>query len=277
MEVHKLSMNMHVMGVEGADRNEQSRKAGYLLSIGDGHEPTFVLRGLDLISLPECMCLRTRDVSELISFTFLDIARRYMDVDFLRSRGILTPLNENVDEINSKVVEQLPGDACTFYSADSMVECDDSDVYPVEFLNSLQPSGCPPHRLVLKVGMIVMLWWSIVSHKGLCNGTRLIIRRLGRQVLDAEIVIGRNIGSRILIPRIPLVSSASDLPFELQRVQFSIRAAFAMTINKAHGQTMETIGLYLPRPVFSHGQLYVALSRVRNAGSVGVLIIDTDG
>ncbi|KAJ7560640.1 hypothetical protein O6H91_04G138200 [Diphasiastrum complanatum] len=175
------------------------------------------------------MCLRTRDVRELISFTFPDVARHYMDVDFLRSRAILTPLNENVDEINSKVVEQFPGDACTFYSADSVVERDGSDVYPIEFLNSLQPSGCPPHRLVLKVGMIVMLLRSIAYN------------------------------------------------FQLQRVQFPIRAAFAMTINKAQGQTMETIGLYLPRPVFSHGQLYVALSRVRNVGSVRVLIIDIDG
>ncbi|KAJ7555305.1 hypothetical protein O6H91_05G031000 [Diphasiastrum complanatum] len=49
-----------------------------------------------------------------------------------------------------------------------------------------------------------------------------------------------------------------------------------MTINKAHGQTMDTIGLYLPRPVLSHGQLHVALSRVQNAASLRVLISDKD-
>ncbi|KAJ7559304.1 hypothetical protein O6H91_04G078700 [Diphasiastrum complanatum] len=254
MEVHKLTKNMRVMGVEGGDKDEQLRFAKFLPSVGDGHEPTFVHRDLDLISLPEGMC----------------------NVEFLRSRAILAPLNKDVDEINARVVEQLPGDVFTFYSADSVVECEGSNVHPIEYLNSLQPSGCPPHKLVPKIGMIVMLLRSMASHKGLCNGTRLIILSLGRQVIEVEIVTGKNIRSRVLIPRIPIVPSDSNISFELQRVQFPIRAAFAMTINKAQGQTMDTIGLYLPRPVFSRGQLYVALSRVRNAASLRVLITDKD-
>ncbi|EFX59902.1 hypothetical protein DAPPUDRAFT_346508, partial [Daphnia pulex] len=46
-----------------------------------------------------------------------------------------------------------------------------------------------------------------------------------------------------------------------------------MTINKAQGQTLKAAGVYLPRPVFSHGQLYVAFSRVGIWGALKVLVV----
>ena len=45
-----------------------------------------------------------------------------------------------------------------------------------------------------------------------------------------------------------------------------------MTINKAQGQTIPIMGLYLPKPVFTHGQLYVALSRVQSINNITVLV-----
>jgi ATP-dependent exoDNAse (exonuclease V) alpha subunit len=45
-----------------------------------------------------------------------------------------------------------------------------------------------------------------------------------------------------------------------------------MTVNKAQGQTLDRVGIYLPDHVFSHGQLYVALSRARQAASIKVSI-----
>jgi hypothetical protein len=56
------------------------------------------------------------------------------------------------------------------------------------------------------------------------------------------------------------------------RTQFPIKLAFAMTINKSQGQTLDRIAIYLPEPVFAHGQLYVALSRVRSFNNVRMLI-----
>ena len=59
----------------------------------------------------------------------------------------------------------------------------------------------------------------------------------------------------------------------MQRRQFPVRPAFAMTVNKAQGQTLSAVGLYLPQPVFSHGQLYVAFSRVGRPQGIKVLVV----
>jgi ATP-dependent DNA helicase PIF1 len=50
-----------------------------------------------------------------------------------------------------------------------------------------------------------------------------------------------------------------------------------MTINKSQGQTLSNVGLYLPKPVFSHGQLYVAISRVKTREGLKILALDDDG
>jgi ATP-dependent exoDNAse (exonuclease V) alpha subunit len=62
-------------------------------------------------------------------------------------------------------------------------------------------------------------------------------------------------------------------PFKFKRKQFPIRLSFAMTINKAQGQTIPIVGVYLPEPVFSHGQLYVALSRATAKCNIKILAV----
>jgi ATP-dependent DNA helicase PIF1 len=107
----------------------------------------------------------------------------------------------------------------------------------------------------------------------MCNGTRLICRSFHENFIDAEIAIGDHAGKRVFIPRIPLFpSEEAGLPFILKRKQFPIRAAFALTINKSQGQTLPYVGLYLASPVFSHGQLYVAMSRVQSGSNLKVLV-----
>jgi len=64
-------------------------------------------------------------------------------------------------------------------------------------------------------------------------------------------------------------------PFTLRRHQFPVRPAFGMTINKAQGQTLKMVDIFLPKPVFTHGQLYVAMSRI--GWPEGVKLLVTDG
>ncbi|GJX85202.1 ATP-dependent DNA helicase PIF1-like protein [Tanacetum coccineum] len=97
---------------------------------------------------------------------------------------------------------------------------------------------------------------------GLCNGTRLICKRFDPNVINAEIAGGQHVGVKVLLPIIPLAPSEEDMfPFKLKRTQFLVRLSFAMTINKAQEQTILNVGVYLLDSVFSHGQLYIALSR----------------
>ena len=67
--------------------------------------------------------------------------------------------------------------------------------------------------------------------------------------------------ARILIPKIYLIPSDEHLPFQLCCIQLPVRLAYSITINKAQGQTFQKVRLHLPKLVFAHGQLYVALYR----------------
>ena len=83
-----------------------------------------------------------------------------------------------------------------------------------------------------------------------------------KHIIEAKIIAKKHAGLRTFISRITLLPSDSSLPFTFKQCQFSVQPAFAMTINKSQGQILNWVGLYLPAPVFAHGQLYVTYSRV---------------
>ncbi|MCH93670.1 helicase-like protein [Trifolium medium] len=87
---------------------------------------------------------------------------------------------------------------------------------------------------------------------------------------------GENIGDTILIPRIPMSPSRSPWPFKLVRRQFPISVSYAMSLDKPQGQSLDNVGLYLPKSVIRHDQLKVAFSSVKSKNGLKILIHDKE-
>lgn len=250
----RLTINMRVTLQNDLSAEVFSKQ---LLDIGNGkigfHENT------QLIKLPENFCNIVDSKNALIESVFPNIRDNYRNYQWLSERAILAAKNVDVDEINFKIQETLPGELISFKSIDTVVDENESVNYPTEFLNSLDLPGLPPHNLRLKIGSPIILLRNLNAPR-LCNGTRLVIKKIMGNVIEATILNGKFRGDNVLLPRIPMIPT--DVPIQFKRLQFPIRLAFAMTINKSQGQTMTICGLDLENPCFSHGQLYVACSRV---------------
>ncbi|XP_050256589.1 uncharacterized protein LOC126702031 [Quercus robur] len=221
-------------------------------------------------------------IQSIVTATYPNLHSNYADGKYLEERSILAPTNDIVNEINDYIIDLLASNEETYLSADSICKAsryiqNEDVLYPVEFLNSLKFPSIPNHRLRLKVGLPVMLLRNINQSAGLCNGTRLVVTQLSKWVIEAKVIIGSHVGNKVFIPRIVLSPSNTKWPFVLKRRQFPISVCFAMTINKSQGQSLKHVGLFLPKPVFSHGQLYVAVSRVTTRNGLKLLIIGDDG
>ena len=130
--------------------------------------------------------------------------------------------------------ELFPGESRIYSSADSISGAEDGVQYPVEYLNSINTGSFPPYQLEIKIDVPLMLLRNLDPGLGLCNGIRLRLMQMTNRVLHVEIISEPCTGQLVFIPRIKLISS-EELPFELHRVQFPVRLAFTMTINKYQG------------------------------------------
>jgi len=190
--------------------------------------------------------------------------------------AILAPRNRDVDALNAHAVESFPGEEFVYTSADRVADETQAHMFPPEYLHIINPPGFAPHDLrpPPQSRDSNHLAPRCQPPLGLANGTRLVFMQLSRSVIQAKILTGSHVGNVVSIPRINMNTDADDktIPVQIRRRQFPVRPAFAMTIDKSQGQTFQNIAIYLPAPVFAHGQLYIALSRVGDPRKITILI-----
>jgi ATP-dependent DNA helicase PIF1 len=196
----------------------------------------------------------------------------------ITKRCILCSTNESVNNINHSITQKMNVQHNELYNfvAINTIQCDNDEKkqeYTQEFLDSLHFSGLPPTTLTIAIGFPIILLRNFDRTKGLMNGTRLVVTRVGRFTIEAEIAFGAKKGTKVILPKLKLIQNdRSIIPFDYSRTQFPINLCFAMTVNKSQGQTLPLVGVdLLESHTFSHGQLYVALSRVKHPSHIKIL------
>ncbi|XP_028102779.1 ATP-dependent DNA helicase PIF7-like [Camellia sinensis] len=232
-DIHVLSLNLNMRLNHANLRN--ANFANFLMEIGTNPQ--------EIIKLPSTIH-KCQDLKDIISVVYpqLDMAMT-STATFLTERIILSARNDDVSAINTA--------ALNIFS---------------------NPPGLPAFKLELKVGCPIMLLRNIAPKDGLCNGTRLMVSRCNTRIIEAQILTREKFDNLVFIPRISLTPSSSEMPFRMTRRQFPVRLAYALTINKSQKQSVKFVGVDLRIPVFSHGQLYVALSRCTSFDHICVLL-----
>ena len=266
--------------------------SAFLDAIGDNHTENTV----------DLSCLQhTQSVQELIEFVFPPAV--VADPNICILRAILSPFNAFVEDFNTTILGNVPGPTHCYVSSDSIEGDSEHSSETVladpEFLNSLEEPGIPPHELVFKVGAICRLIRNIDPSRGLTKNTRVIICNLFKYTVEVEtiasIVAGRLVDPvrleatwpqalilidssqiRLHIPRFTFHFQPRGFNFTVLRKQVPLALCYATSFNGCQGLTVQKLGLDLHRSVFSHGQLYSAMTRVPDAKNVLILKYEGD-
>ncbi|KAL3582853.1 hypothetical protein D5086_017185 [Populus alba] len=258
-----------------------------ILAIGDGtQQDALFLDDYDasMIKIPPDLLLEpgSNPILAIVLAVYPSIHDINIDPCYFRVRAIVTPRNTTISEINDFILNMLPGMKQIYLSTNVVCKTssdgDNVDIlYLVEFINQLEFNGVPSHTISLRIGIPIMLLRNLNLSASLCNGTRLIVTQLAERVIEAQIITSSFIGNRVFILRIVFPINDAKCPFTNKRRQFPIRPCYAMTINKSQGQSLKVVGVFLKDQVFTHGQLYVALSWVTSRQGLKIITCDAEG
>ncbi|XP_023752573.3 uncharacterized protein LOC111900934 [Lactuca sativa] len=259
-----------------------SKFAAWLIIIGDrdiGQPDPTDDEYTKWIDIPSSFLIRRGDkaLEKLIHFVYGDEILKHPSASTLSVGAIVCPKYDTTYEIKKVILKVSPGETKFYKSVDAIMSngiqfVEFEAFYPVEYLNQLNFVSVLPHELSLKIGTPIMVLININQREWLCNGTRLMVSQLLPNVIVATIISGTCIGNQEYIPRIKFIHKAPDILFASIRQQFQVKVCYVMTINKSQDRSLKKIGVYLPQSVFTHGQLYVALSQATSPDSIKVLI-----
>lgn len=195
-------------------------------------------------------------------------------------RAILCPTNAQVNMYNNSIVSRIDGIQRSYLAADSLQEAEEVGLLPpqsvLNYVAAHTPPGLPQHMLNIKVNAIYRLMRNFSVDTGLVKNTRVIATNIGTRLVTIRILRGIGggcfiDGEDILLPCINF-SHALHSGHTLLHRQFPLSPAYATTFNSCQGLTLDQVGVDLTTPVFSHGQLYTALSRIRHCNHARILL-----
>jgi hypothetical protein len=183
--------------------------------------------------------------------------------------SFLSPKNSFVDEFNIVVLQKLSHPTRCYYSSDVIKEDSDNDDHPdytPDYLALLTHNGIPAHELLLKEGCICSLMRNMSISKGLVKNARVVVDQLHHRFAEIRLIdpCTSELGESHCIPCIRFDFVPARSSWTVQRLQLPLRLAYATTFHSCVGLLDRTV-IDSRCPVFSHGQLYTALSRVRRS------------
>lgn len=228
--------------------------------IGDGHIVGEDIK-LDLVN-------EVTDVEDAVVYLYPDHSLR--DYETLQGRSFLSPLNVSVDDFNQRVLNRIPEPATCYRSIDGLKESEGAqrNLNPTSdlsvYLALLRDPGVPPAKLELKVGSICRIIRNMNAVDGLVKNARVVVIHPGRRYVEVRLLAEPNHARTFLLPRINFEFKPDFAPWTVLRRQIPLRLAYAATFNSCQGLTLDRCVVDLRTPVFSHGQLYTSLTRVRH-------------